>query len=218
MKVNIGKYNKYFGPYQIAEAILFWIPKYTKTYDYNPAYEKYVEGFGDILAKTPLNNLCQWIDSKKKRKVEIKIHDYDSWNADHTMALIILPVLQELKKQKHGAGMIDDEDVPWYLRSTMYTKENEFDSDGNTFPRYEWVLDEMIWTFQQIVDQNWEERYYHGKCDVSFETCDNNSKLKELKRGPNYTFWVDNEGLNNHQKCIDNGLRLFGKYFQTLWD
>jgi len=210
MKVNIGKYQYFWGVYQIAEAILFWIPKYTNTDDYNrnPAYEKYVEGFGDILAKTPLNDLCQWIESKRKRKVEIKIHNYDAWNAFHTMALIILPVLQELKKQKQGAGMIDDEDVPWYLRSTM-CKENEFDSDGNVFARYEWVLDEMIWTFQQIVDDNWPDRYYHGENDIFFESVDgDNSKFKELKHGPNHTFWIDTEGFKNHQKCIE--IILFG--------
>lgn len=218
MKVKIGPYTNWFGPYKIAEMILFWIPIYDSEYNYTDGYDKYVYPFGKWLSETWVNDLCQWIDSKRKRKMEIKIHDYDAWNAFHTMALIILPVLQELKKQKQGAGLIDDEDVPWYLRSTMYTKENEFDTDGNVFPRYEWVLDEMIWAFQQIVDDDWQERYYHGECDVSFETCEDNSKLKELKRGPNYTFWVDNEGLNNHQKCIANGLRLFGKYFQTLWD
>ena len=29
---------------------------------------------------------------------------------------------------------------------------------------------------------------------------------------------IDTVGLNAHNARIDNGLRLFGKYFRTLWD
>jgi len=29
---------------------------------------------------------------------------------------------------------------------------------------------------------------------------------------------LDREGLKAHNDRIDNGLKLFGKYFRTLWD
>jgi hypothetical protein len=29
---------------------------------------------------------------------------------------------------------------------------------------------------------------------------------------------VDKEGLEKHQDRVDNGLRLFGKYYENLWD
>ena len=29
---------------------------------------------------------------------------------------------------------------------------------------------------------------------------------------------VDHEGLDAHNERIKNGLRLFGKYYRTLWD
>jgi hypothetical protein len=36
--------------------------------------------------------------------------------------------------------------------------------------------------------------------------------------GPNHTAKFDVEGYQAHSKRIDNGLRLFGKYYRGLWD
>ena len=36
--------------------------------------------------------------------------------------------------------------------------------------------------------------------------------------GPNDTYKMDTEGLNKHRARMDNGLRLFGKYYSGLWD
>jgi hypothetical protein len=42
--------------------------------------------------------------------------------------------------------------------------------------------------------------------------------MYESLKGPNDTFKVDREGMTKHQDRIDNGLRLFGKYFSGLWN
>jgi hypothetical protein len=78
-------------------------------------------------------------------------------------------------------------------------------------------LDEMIWAHEQIVHEDWESRYHHGNIEFAFEKIEY-SKNKRLGRGPNDTHWFDVEGYKNHQKKIENGLRLFGKYYQALWD
>ena len=84
-----------------------------------------------------------------KRTEFVKLHKYDSWNADHTLALIILPLLKQLKETKHGAPHVDDEDVPEELRSTATGAreglENDYDLDHNWFKRWDWVMDEIIW-------------------------------------------------------------------------
>jgi len=41
------------------------------------------------------------------RKVQVAIHDYDTWSADHTLSLIILPLLKRLKELKHGSPIVD---------------------------------------------------------------------------------------------------------------
>lgn len=218
MKVKIGPYLDWIGPYQIAEKILFWIPKYKKdTIDPNPAYEKYVDPLGDFLAASWLNPVCQWIYNKRKRTIKVKIDRYDTWSMDCTLALIILPMLKQLREHKHGAPFVDNEDVPWYLRSHFYTKENEYDTDPAHFKRWDWIMDEMIWTFEQLVDDDWESRYHHGEHDIQWKECEDNPQLSEMVKGPKDTHWWDVEGYKKHQERINNGLRLFGRYYQGLW-
>ena len=51
---------------------------------------------------------------------------------DHTLAMIIVPMLKQLKETKHGAPFVDDEDVPEELKSTSApAKENDWDTDDN---------------------------------------------------------------------------------------
>lgn len=92
---------------------------------------------------------------KENRKIDIKIDKYDVWNLDHTLAMIIHPCLLELKKTKHGSPDVDNEDVPEELRSEEHWLTNEQNilvTDSHYHKRWEYVLDEMIWTFKQIAD------------------------------------------------------------------
>lgn len=250
MKVHIGPYTNWVGPYQIAEKILFWMDKHE---------DDRVHEFGDFLAhgfgykkqsnpdgswsmtrkeehKTWLYKMCEWVESKKKRKIKIHIDKWDSWNVDSTLSPIILPLLKQLKATKHGSGYVDLEDVPEHLR---YTTTEDYDSQKcfefyheanvegscDIHARYEWVLDEMIWAFEQLQpDYDWEEQYCSGEHDIIWvpdtEKLDEDGKPKfhTMTHGPNDTYKCDYDGLQKHQDRISNGLRLFGKYYQTLWD
>jgi hypothetical protein len=61
----------------------------------------------------------------------------------------------------------DDEDVPEYLRSHMaQPKEHEWDTDSLHFMRWDWILDEMIWAFEQKVNDNVEDQFFdHSVCN-----------------------------------------------------
>jgi hypothetical protein len=39
-----------------------------------------------------------------------------------------------------------------------------------------------------------------------------------MKEGPNHTYKFDYDGYEKVAKRIENGFRLFGKYYQGLWD
>ena len=70
---------------------------------------------------------------------------------------------QELKKEHYGSPLSDDEDVPEELRSYNsegYSPENEWDIDENVHKRWDWILDEIIWTFENILDDDWENLCY----------------------------------------------------------
>lgn len=209
MKVYIGPHVNWFGPYQLAEKILFWKDKYN---------DDSVHALGEKLASIkPIASFLTWMYDRKQRKVKIHIDGYDVWNADHTLALIIVPVLKKLKEQKHGTSSVDDKDVPPHLRSTAATplteeEKNTGHVDNLWEARWDWVLDEMIWAFEQHASPNWEEQYYSGEMDWVLD------KTEGYTHGPNHTFKVDRKGVQMHRKRMENGRRLFAKYYEALWD
>jgi len=210
MKVNIGPYVSWTGPFQIAETLRIFGVSKDRCYS-----------IGEWLAEnTPLSSICEWIHSKRKRNIKVKIDRYDSWGADSTLAIIIVPLLKQLHATKHGAPMTDDEDVPaeLKLRSTdAPAKEQEWDVDGNHFKRFDWIMEEMIWAFTQLhPDTDWEDQYHTGVMDIKFNDLENG--FSEMVKGPQDTHNFDKEGYSAHSARIDNGLRLFGKYYRGLWD
>lgn len=213
MKIKIGPYKDWIGPYQIAEKILFWKDKYD---------DESVHKFGAWLSgpddkPSLLLRFCEWVDSKRERTIKIRLDNYDTWNMNSTLSLIVVPMLKQLKETKHGAPWTDDEDVPEHLRSTAAPpKENEWDTDANHFLRWDWIMDEMIWTFEQD-NNDWEEQFYSGKVDYKFEPS-SNGKFSTMSEGPNHTFKIDFEGMDKHRERVTNGRRLFAKYYDGLWD
>jgi hypothetical protein len=119
-------------------------------------------------------------------------------------------MLIQLHETKHGAPFTEDEDVPEELRSTSAgPKENEWDTDDNHFKRWDWILTEMIWAFHQELQDDDEAEFFDHSESVD-SGGDFNERLGKLK--------VDREGLQTHQERKANGFRLFGKYYQALWD
>lgn len=160
-------------------------------------------------------------DHKKKRKIEVKVDHYDVWGADSTLAYIILPVLKHLKKVKHGVPNTDLEDVPKELR-----KKGKAESDEDfqwSQKRWDYILDQMIWAFDQY-NKDWESQFHSGKIDRKWvelpETKDKpkEQKLYSWEKGPKHTHKFDKKGYQKHWGRIQNGLRLFAKYYSALWD
>lgn len=153
MKVNIGPYRDWIGPYQIADMVFFWVPRNIDDDDRWDSRMRW--DFGNWLAGTWVAKFCEWVHSKKHRKIKIELQDYDTWSMDHTLALIILPMLKQLKATKHGSPFVDDKDVPKRIRSTSApAKKNEWDTDEFHHDRWDYVLDEMIWAFNEIIADN----------------------------------------------------------------
>lgn len=153
-------------------------------------------------------NIGRYPKGDKERKISVQIDKWDTWSADHTLALIIAPLLQKMKDDKQGAPNVDDADVPEHLRSTAApAKENEWDTDINWHPRWAYVLDEMLWAMQQIASDDSEDQFYdHSEVDESKGIMQQVNAIK-----------VDWDGLKAHQDRVQKGCELFGKYFQCLW-
>lgn len=165
--------------------------------------------------------------SKKERNMSIRIDPWDTWNMDQTLALLIVPMLTQLKAEKHGIPHTYISDAPEAFNEVDDTLPAEVlgESAPNSYsePRWNWILDEMIWAFTQKIDSG-EDSFYHNKDQLSidFEKFEGSttSKLKfdyqkDLDKPP---YRVDHEGLNAYHDRMCNGFRLFGKYYNSLWD
>lgn len=219
VKVYIGPYKNWIGPYQIADKVFFWISH--QVYESDEKYDQKMSRwdyrlhsrFGGWLSKTWVNRFCNWIDSKKNREIRVEIDDYDIWSMDHTLALIILPMLKKLRDDKHGSANVDPEDVPHIDK----VNDSEFGhSDSKIHERWDWVLNEMIYAFEAEADEYWDRQFRSGKRDFQWKTLPDGKS--EMVDGPNNTFSIDYEAMKADEERRKNGRILFGKYYGGLWD
>lgn len=153
---------------------------------------------------------------KGERKIKIKIDPWDTWGMDHTLSLLIVPMLKQLKKMKHGYPYTDPTDAPSIGEGT---RENDYEFDDKAKERWDWIIDEMIWAHEQIIDEDADMQFHHGEIDFqSKEVVIDGQTYYEMVKGPNDTHTFDKEGWEKWNERKRNGFRLFGKYYENLWD
>jgi hypothetical protein len=172
-------------------------------FDWNDNHNK----FEHLLER--IENAFQWVYDKTinkifdrwpNRKIQVRIDNYDTWSMDDTLSHIIYPMLKLLQENKHGTPTVDENDVPEELRTRKDPTEEiplVHDKTENLEKQWGWVLGEMVWAFEQKSRvEGWETDYY-----------------KEGEWTPK-----NFEKVNAHQDRMSNGFRLFGKYYECLWD
>ena len=215
MKVKIGSYRSHMTC-QIHYDYM------NKKYGYQ--WEDNHNSFEHALEKlesavqTIYNCTINLVFSKLESQViKVRIDKWDTWSMDHTLSHIIFPMLKQLKETKHGGPYVEDEDVPENLRRTNAAPtENEYDTDEFWFDRWDWVLGEMIFAFDSKVNDGWEAQFETGESDLQWKTLEGG--MSQMIDGPNHTKVYDWEGRKKYEERIANGFRLFGKYYQSLWD
>lgn len=142
----------------------------------------------------------RWLGVPLERKIKVRIDPCDTWSMDHTLAHIVLPMLKQLRDTQVGSPMVDDEDVPHLPKKLLASQEAmQYDlfaseeqdelSWAQYGERWQWVLDEMIYAFD---------------CKVNKDEV--------------YMWDMTREEMEQEQKRISTGFRLFGKYYEGLWD
>ena len=167
---------------------------YTDWPETQTRFENFVEKVEDVLQWIYDHTVNLYLD-RKERNIKVRIDRYDTWSMDDTLAPIILPMLKQLKETKSGAPIVDNVDVPEEFRAPedWYEKHSTMgEVDPKHYERWDWVLDEMVWAFEQKCRDDWMEDYHYNKWDT--------------------------DGANAHQARMSNGFRLFGKYYENLWD
>ena len=241
MKIYISKYRDHWiSPYTILDYMFFWtdwskcsrwtltetLEDETRDKSTYVDHPEWVDHWAERLMpiSDAINRVLDWIHPRVEY---VKIDRWDTWSMDSTLAPIVLPMLRQLKATKHGAPNVNDEDVPEHLRSTAAPpKEDEYDTDGNHFLRWDWVLAEMIFAFEMKCRNDWESEFHSGEIDIrqvpvdaeGNEVAKGEHRYYQMKRGPADTHVYDAEGAKLVQDRISNGFRLFGKYYEALWD
>lgn len=187
----------------------------------------WAERLADQLVPVALG--IQWILDRVHPQIDIvKIHKFDTWSMDSTLAPIVLPMLRQLQETKHGAPYVDPKDVPEHLHPKKQTKKERENghTDSTHFERWDWVLGEMIFAFEMKCRDDWQEDFRSGEMDIVWTPVDKDGnevprgqhKWVRMDHGPNHTYKLDTDGMRAVQERITNGFRLWGKYFESLWD
>ena len=208
MKVFISGYRDHWiSPYTILQRVCFWrvIPSDDDDTSFkdDPVIEKWANRLTPFCEK--LRDFLDWIHPPVRY---VKIDGYDTWSMDHTLAYIIHPMLIQLRDTGMGSGQTDLEDVPEHLHPKVPpSAANNYD-DETVHERWKWVMNEMIWAFEQKLKDDDESQFYdHSSVDKSLPL---QQQIGQMK--------IDRPSLEEHQKRKANGFRLFGKYYQALWD
>ena len=207
MKVKIGPFRDRWVSY-IHDKYMDKKYGHYEWEDSTTRFEMMLEKLEDAFQWVYNHSINLILDRRPSQKINVRIDKFDTWSMDHTLAPIILPMLIQLKETKHGSPMVDMTDVPQELRvNDPEAKEfwDNGDIDDKHHSRWDWVMGEMIWAFEQKCRDHWEGDYYKYEED--------SSATFGLK-----LVWEDCEGRKAHQERMTNGFRLFGKYYENLWD
>jgi hypothetical protein len=234
MKVSLGKFPTYVGPWQVAQALLFWMPQ-QKDECGLPMAPKPVRDLGYFLAygelrkeptpaspytdtfrtdRTAFANMLGWFNGLFDRRCKVKIERHDLYDVPGTVSLLIVPLLEKLLESlDNGPFNVEDKDLPKELRRT---EDEDWDYDREV-TRSRYVIEQMLFSFKEILDPSLASE---GNVEYLSKAIEWNEKgeatLFEIEQGPNHTATFDIRKVKARQKKVDTGLRLFAKYLQQL--
>jgi len=137
------------------------------------------------------------------------------WNFNSFMARWALPRLKHLRISKNGypCEVISENDENQLCFNFYKKSEQEIDDEAKA--KWGIILDKMIWSFENFDNQpepikppNYDER-----CIVEEMTED--GVLGFVSIDDRKWDWTP---VKKHQEKIQEGLDLFAKYYQNLWD
>lgn len=224
MRVNIGPYpNNHWSTSRLEIRWYQW--RYNKFYlsvDEHDGWDRAFEGFCSAW-QWVLNHTVNPLVRNRERRIEVRIDPHDTWSMDTTLGHIILPMLRQLKATKHGSPWVEDEDAPPFKKRK---KRKSADEHDDIHERWNWVLDEMIWAFEQVIaaddgmsnyyvpygpDEELERGYFENAATGEKKYLLTEEETRKMGR-------YDRDLHKAYQDRVNRGLAFFGKYYQNLWD
>lgn len=173
-------------------------------------------------------NIRKFNSGPTERRIDVQIDKWDTYSLDHTIALIMLPALLQLKQTAHGVPNEFTRRVGGDMDSNYcfdFIKEDENQVFDQGCAKWGETLDKMIWSFQQLVFDDYDSKYHHGKMDVGWKPIKHLNPVtgvvedmyEMVDKNPN-EHWYDYDGHMLHEARIQEGIDLFAKHFRDLWD
>jgi hypothetical protein len=201
----------------------------------------WVLGNNNYLYHTFLNT--KWKVKNVLQKLTRGFSDSDCWNLPQSTAKFLLPRIKHLRQNYHSLAnrhhlFIDDKIIPYVGQEDnfefnqvlgCYTDKTTGMGISLNEKEYEYILDEIIFALQMIVDEEnpeislekiyevYPEGFDPIKDRQMFLTKQNNGDyLVEFEQKENIQ--PDYSKLNKAYERQRNGLLLLGLYFKDLWD
>jgi hypothetical protein len=198
-------------------------------------------GQSNYLYHTFLNG--KWKVKNTFQKLTRGFSDSDCWNLPQSTAKFMLPRIKHLRQNYHSLAnrhhlVIDDKIVPYVSKEDDFVFNTTLGCHIDKITgleisldqkEYEYVLDEIIFALQMIVNEEdsevgLEELYevYPKGFDpikdrqMFLEKQEDGTYLVEFERKENIE--PDYSKLNKAYERQRNGLILLGLYFRDLWD
>lgn len=223
MKVKIPNYINWFGPYQLLDPLEKVLIELGKTED--EAYD-IVHKIAERIPEKPFAILHKFRKNLPWNKRVIKIDKWDTWGMDSTLAPIIVPMLKQLKETKHGVpcefAHVGGENWDSQLSFDWYAEDTNKLFEEHAERRWNEVMDKMIWSFEQIILKEESGAYFEDywepmtKEEIEEKMRDPSSVYHSLKFEPAYK--INDLKYEVYHTRLREGLELFGKHYQSLWD
>ena len=152
------------------------------------------------IGRYPSNWVCKH-NPNAEQTVRIRIDPWDTWNMAETLGDIILPMLKQLRDEKHGSPGDLKPFKETSNESTQYCFDwyKEDDNKAWDLGHKQWcdIMDKMVWSFEQVVNRERDEQFH--------------TKKNGLRH-------FDINAYKAYYEKVQEGLELFGKYYMNLWD
>jgi hypothetical protein len=154
-------------------------------------------------------NFRRWCISSYQ-KFRYGVSDEECWNLSNNIAQYILPRLKHFRNMERMG-----------IPGNMFVKHHNINTEEENLASKNWnaILDELIWTFEYIID---DERFNPMPSSKQFYTLNVNDmegwigREKSPEEKALWDAYIEKSQQLEERK--NKGLALFAKYFDNLWD
>jgi hypothetical protein len=170
-----------------------------------------------LKPKWMLSDFAYWC-KKQYQRVRYGFPLEESWDFKSHCAKWVLPRLKKLREDAMSYPSClsnSDETSLGQIYFSFYKDLSKCDSETQEYGAIKWndILDKIIWSFEHLddyIEPIYPEKYDHRQIVVEIS-----EKVTSFKPADDRK--IDWSPIETHQKRLQEGFELFGKYYGHLW-